>query len=278
MEKMMSGSRLAHSMSALPSAASAVGRMLHRTSMAQLTLTTSSTAITPSAPLDTTDENGFVLLQPEPKPSRITAVARYDFDGFGGQLSFRRGDEIILVDYPPSSSSARQQTPYAPSSSATATSWCVGKRAMDGVMGIVYLPALKLPTSGPAGAGASSSTSPSMPAAIASPTGPRRGRLFIVDRSVKEVEEEKDKGYDRYGNAVADEDDEELSGGGRSKTRRRTRGESYGPQLVGFVIVLLALLFVLDFFGEAGWGLVMLGFLPRLASLFDRHVVHRRLL
>jgi hypothetical protein len=254
--------------------------MLHRTSMAQLALTTSSTAITPSAPLDTTtDENGFVLLQPEPKPSRITAVARYDFDGFGGQLSFRRGDEIILVDYPPStSSSARQQTPYAPSSSATATSWCVGKRAMDGVLGIVYLPALKLPSSATAGAGAgaSSSTSPSMPAAaIASPAGPRRGRLFIVDRSVKEVEEEEGKGYDRYGNAVADEDDEELSGG-RSKTRRRTRGESYGPQLVGFVIVLLALLFVLDFFGEAGWGLVMLGFLPRLASLFDRHVVHRR--
>jgi hypothetical protein len=150
---------------------------------------------------------------------------------------------------------------------------------MDGVMGIVYLPALKLPSSVTAGAGASSSTSPTMPAAaIASPTGPRRGRLFIVDRSAKEVEEEEDKGYDRYGNAVAkDEDDEELSGGGgRSKTRRRTRGESYGPQLVGFVIVLLALLFVLDFFGEAGWGLVMLGFLPRLASLFDRHVVHRR--
>lgn len=204
------------------------------------------------------------MLQPD-KPASTTAVARYDFDGFGGQLSFRRGDEIVLLNYPPlATSSSSRPTPYASSSStSTSSSWCVGKRAMDGVTGIVYLPALKLPSSTPA----------SPTSALASPTGPRRGRLFIIDHSsTKAREDEKPvekehRGYDQYGNAV--EDDEPPA-----TTKRK---ENYGVQVVGFVLVLLVLLFVLGCLGQAGWGLAVLGFLPRLASLFDR-LVQRRFL
>lgn len=253
----MSGGRLAQSMSALPSAASAVGRMLHRHQT-----TTSHLALPPSSSPAPEDENGFVMLQPD-KPASTTAVARYDFDGFGGQLSFRRGDEIVLLNHPPLATSSSRQTPYV-SSSSTSTSWCVGKRAMDGVTGIVYLPALKLPSSVPS----SSSTS-----AVASPTGPRRGRLFIIDHSSTKAREDEERlqkehrGYDQYGNAV--EDDEPPG-----TTKRK---ENYGVQVVGFVLVLLVLLFVLGCLGQAGWGLALLGFLPRLTSLFDR-LVQRRFL
>jgi len=76
----------------------------------------------------------------EQQPSPLVALAKHDFVSFGGGLlTLRRGDEIIL-DPPPQSSLDCHFPPLQ-----AAPSWYVGKRAMDGARGVVYLPSLKFP-------------------------------------------------------------------------------------------------------------------------------------
>ena len=205
------------------------------------------------------DENGFVVLYPN-KPAQITAVARYHFDGFGGSSRSERGDEIVLLNYHPSQ-------PQADSPSAQhSADWCVGKRAMDGVKGVVYLPALKIP----------SSTTSSPP--INSPSGPRRGRLFITPPHQDDVGKEKaEEGEEEPGRKGKEGDEQLFLTEEDEPTLMMHKEEHYGPQVLGFVLVLFSILFILGSRGEAGWELALLGFVPRLLALFDR-LVHRRFL
>lgn len=224
-----------------------------------------------------------------PAAGTVTAVARYDFDGFGGQLSFRRGDEILVLGSrgagPPSTASTPAPCPFG-AARASSSSWCVGKRVLDGAKGIVYLPALRFPSTAAAAAAPSPSLSGCSATSSSSSAGGRDGHLFSWRDGPDGVE----KGKEVEWHSMMTKEKEEEDGSTKSDTnkadaielaavsqRSAKRKQACGPQIAGFVIVLLVILFILSQWKKAGWEIALMGFIPRLLAFLDR-IIHRRFL
>lgn len=115
---------------------------------------------------------------------------------------------------------------------------------------------------------------------------PRQGRLFTCQygtdvRSEVEAKQGNDRPCLREWTMKGEEDHQGCAMDRRSVEEEEEEGkkgrkkEGYGPQVLGFIVVLLVILFILGRRGEAGWEVALLGFLPRLLAFLDRTIQRR---